>query len=565
MQHVKIVILYSIISLCLALSGGSDYFRLFSRAEALMNKAPEEALALLKSVSLSELKRKEDRARYALLMSQALDKNYIDVSSDSLIRLALDYYGNTKDHKNRMLTFYYEGLVQINSQNYSTSAVSFENAIKEAALIEDYFYLGLSNRALSQIMNETNNYVQALAYSEKAIECFKRCAKKDYEQYEWLDLATDYYNDKQYTKAISVCDSLISSVESHALKDYFELVKADSFVELGNIDYKVPLSIYRDVDEALFTIADYGHYAYALNKIGLRDSSDYYLQKALSISKNYIDSTVATVFQARIESERKHYMIAYQLLDHAVVIQDSLTRALLSQSVSVAQKEFFETESQYQRIRARSARVTTTLTIFFSISLLMIGLLLLNIRKRKIDDFQKDQLAQLALEKQRTRNLALDNAHLLGSLFSERLGRIDRLAQDYLCAETQDEKDRIFKEYKRKCTSIMNDAQVYDSLEADLNKYCNGIMQKLRTEVPALKENHLRSIMLFFAGIPTISVQILTGKPSRKAVEMERSRFRKVIKDSQAEHAHQFLEMLETKVRNANPPAATTTSASASN
>ena len=53
MQHVKIVILYSIISLCLALSGGSDYFRLFSRAEALMNKAPEESRYLFKYVSLS--------------------------------------------------------------------------------------------------------------------------------------------------------------------------------------------------------------------------------------------------------------------------------------------------------------------------------------------------------------------------------------------------------------------------------------------------------------------------------------------------------------------------------
>jgi hypothetical protein len=54
---------------------------------------------------------------------------------------------------------------------------------------------------------------------------------------------------------------------------------------------------------------------------------------------------------------------------------------------------------------------------------------------------------------------------------------------------------------------------------------------------------------LFFSGIPNIVVQAITGKPSLKAVEVERSRFRKAIRESGAEHTQVFLQMLDTKTR----------------
>lgn len=74
-------------------------------------------------------------------------------------------------------------------------------------------------------------------------------------------------------------------------------------------------------------------------------------------------------------------------------------------------------------------------------------------------------------------------------------------------------------------------------------------MEKLRLEVPSIKGEHRIIISLFFAGIPTIAIQAITGKQSRKAVEMERSRLRKIIRASGAEHSDLFLEMMETKKR----------------
>ena len=56
-----------------------------NRAEVLMNDHPDSSLNLLRTLSFDDFQKESDRARYALLHSQALDKNYIDVTNDSLI------------------------------------------------------------------------------------------------------------------------------------------------------------------------------------------------------------------------------------------------------------------------------------------------------------------------------------------------------------------------------------------------------------------------------------------------------------------------------------------------
>lgn len=537
--------LYVAIAICL--SKCESVNNRFSKAELLMHDAPEEALSIMQSFYPSAIKNERQRARYALLTSWALDKNFIDVDSDSLIRVAADYYEKTTDHKNRMLAFYYEGIVLLNGSDYTTAAVYLEKAAKEASVLGNYLYIGLSNRALAQIMNKTNNLTQAIVYDEIALDNFKRGELTTYELYEWLSLAIDCSNDKQYSRAIHVSDTLLSVTTSPVLRGCFQLVIAGALVESGENQYSEAIDLYRTIDDDLFELSDYGYFAYALDQVGKRDSSDLYISRALSRANNRIDSAMVNVFQARISSNRNNFKQAYLLLSDAVDVQDSLTRHLLRQSVSVAQKEYFLKEAKYQELRAQNARINTLLICLAFTVLFLIGLFWVILRKRSQDSLLKEQIAQLAIEKQKNKQLYSENAYLLGSLFSERIGNIDRLAVDYMSAETTEEKERIFKEYKQKCSSIMKDKQVFVSLEADLNKYCNGIMEKLLVEVPKIKNGNRNIISLFFAGVPTIAVQVITGKQSRKAVDMDRARYRKLIKESGAEHTEMFLEMLETK------------------
>ena len=99
--------------------------RAMDRAEALMDSLPDSALAILRAIDPAALASPfsdEPRARHALLLSQALDKNCIDIADDSLISIAYDYYSLDMKHQlQRAQTFYYRGVIDFNGENYNSA------------------------------------------------------------------------------------------------------------------------------------------------------------------------------------------------------------------------------------------------------------------------------------------------------------------------------------------------------------------------------------------------------------------------------------------------------------
>jgi hypothetical protein len=80
---------------------------ILDEAETLMTESPDSAYTLLQTLPVDELHQDKNRARYALLYSQVLDKNYIDETNDSLINIAVEYYRTTDDVRSKFLSFYY--------------------------------------------------------------------------------------------------------------------------------------------------------------------------------------------------------------------------------------------------------------------------------------------------------------------------------------------------------------------------------------------------------------------------------------------------------------------------
>lgn len=85
---------------------------LLSTADSLISTRPDSALYLLENICLSEIKTPAQKAKYALLLTQAQDKNYITPTTDSLIRIATEYYDSiNKDIKMQAKAHYYLGRV----------------------------------------------------------------------------------------------------------------------------------------------------------------------------------------------------------------------------------------------------------------------------------------------------------------------------------------------------------------------------------------------------------------------------------------------------------------------
>lgn len=68
------------------------------RIEGYIQEEPRRALEELSVMNRDSLSRAQDRGRYSLLLSMALDKNYIDLKNDSLIMPAVEYYSRHGDN-----------------------------------------------------------------------------------------------------------------------------------------------------------------------------------------------------------------------------------------------------------------------------------------------------------------------------------------------------------------------------------------------------------------------------------------------------------------------------------
>lgn len=122
MRKRTIALIAILTALLAACTEKTDYNTLLVRADSLMNLHPDSALNILESISTESLKTKADRAYYALLLTQARDKNYIVQTDDSLIRIAVRYYDSMRDNRMQARAYYLWGSV-CRDKNRQTEAI----------------------------------------------------------------------------------------------------------------------------------------------------------------------------------------------------------------------------------------------------------------------------------------------------------------------------------------------------------------------------------------------------------------------------------------------------------
>ena len=83
MKRVRDILLAVVAVMVAVACGESRYISdTLEQAEAVMQEYPDSALTLLQAINTDELTTDRGRAMHALLLSQAYDKNYIDLTDD---------------------------------------------------------------------------------------------------------------------------------------------------------------------------------------------------------------------------------------------------------------------------------------------------------------------------------------------------------------------------------------------------------------------------------------------------------------------------------------------------
>lgn len=107
-------------------------------ADSLMEEYPDSALSVLESISSPQELPRADRALYALLLTQARYKNYITLEDDSLIKTAVEYYGDRKKSVRAAKAHYYWGATY-RDRGYTSFAVEEYLAAIRLMPVKDEF------------------------------------------------------------------------------------------------------------------------------------------------------------------------------------------------------------------------------------------------------------------------------------------------------------------------------------------------------------------------------------------------------------------------------------------
>lgn len=131
----KTIIFLAVIALCFASCGRSFSLaeRFLDEAEAKLETQPDSAFVELDSLDRSLLGTKELRARHALLYTIALEKVGMEITSDSIINIAVDYYSTSGDEAMKEKALYYKNIIDQNaaSVHKDTLALQRQKIIEE--------------------------------------------------------------------------------------------------------------------------------------------------------------------------------------------------------------------------------------------------------------------------------------------------------------------------------------------------------------------------------------------------------------------------------------------------
>ena len=183
-------------------------------AEALIQNKPDSALTILQQLK-SEGSQAE-QAKYALLYSEALDKNHIKATNDSLIRRAWEYYKHhPKDLRRQCKTLYYWGKVKLRTGDKPGALRLYLKVEEKLKDTNEPYYAGLLYSQIGEVYYAQMNYSRAYHYFREARNNFRQSDNTREETEATLDMAAATFNSKDTEKAMRLYSAALDLADEH--------------------------------------------------------------------------------------------------------------------------------------------------------------------------------------------------------------------------------------------------------------------------------------------------------------------------------------------------------------
>ena len=431
-------------------------------ADSLMEIYPDSALSILESISSPQKLPRADRALYALLLTQARHKNYIALEDDSLIKTAVEYYGDKKKSVRAAKAHYYWGATY-REKGYTSFAVDeYLTAIRLMPVRDEFLAMIYDN--LADCYEKDDLYDIAIEAYRQAYQILEGGSQQTYPLrgiaricllQNKKDSSLLYYQ-KALDYALAEQDSSLIGALYHDLamvynekKDY---VQADKYVS------KVMIM---QGDDAVNVCLSKAQIMLNLNKL---DSASYFFSKNID-QLNIYGKAVCYDGMHQIAKKRGEWKIATENMDAYRVLYDSMQ--IMNDNEELNRLMDKHQLEEHKRLLSEHTKmlVFTLVSVFFFLMIICVFCFMWNDRKRK--------KRYIALQRELTQN------------------RVDTmLLKEEEISETNKEdldkkRSKLTEQQIQLCISVLKTTNCYDQLEA-LEKATPKqllVMRSLRKEI----------------------------------------------------------------------------------
>ena len=444
-------------------------------ADSLMETCPDSALSILESITCPQKMPRADRALYALLLTQARHKNYIALEDDSLIKTAVDYYGDKKKSLRAAKAHYYWGAIY-SEKGYASFAVEeYLTAIRLMPVRNEFLAMIYDN--LAECYEEDRLYNVAIENYRAAYQILKG---KDEQTYPMRGIARVfllqnekdsalYYYQQALDCALADQDSSLIGALYHDLamvysekKDY---IQADKFVSKA---------ILLQGQDAINTCLSKAQIMLNLNKL---DSACYFFSKNMDELDIY-GKAVCYDGMYQIAKRKGEWKTATENMDAYKILYDSMQIMTDNEELNrLMDKHQLE---EHKRLLSEHTRtlIFSLITAFSSLMIICVFCFMWNDRKRK-----KHYIAlQHELTQKRVDTMLLKEEELSES----NKEHIDK------------KRSELTEQQIQLCISVLKTTDCYDQLEA-LERATPKqllVMRSLRKEIRSDISNAFVDVMM---------------------------------------------------------------------
>lgn len=534
---------------CRRQSGDIDSF--LHNAESLMNEHPEDALSIIRHIDRRKIYSSASEARYALLYSQALDKNYVDVTSDSLTAVAVNYYDRHGTKHERAMAHYYQGRVFSNAGNFDAAIRSYSLAEDAASGTDDYYLLGLINNAVGNLHFEQYDLDEALQRDQQAASFFHRAQSPYNEALAYIGVGTVYSlkgdNEQMeivYNKAIEIYKEL---GETDRILPLYEELVVKTRLNVGNNLRGVKNDLrryYLEYSDGNIPLQSLGLWQGIYLKGNELDSAkmcgDLMLQNRNLFTAHKIAGCYALMEQ--IACMEGDYKEAYGYAKQYADMMDSVTLKKEEDLVLELEQKYRNRilNQSYENLKQHNdqQRIITGLVLLFSLSLLVAGLLYLRkwrenaALKMREAEAEKESLGRACRELQEQLGTVGDRVDTDDEqerqLFDALEERMVVLRNWVDKAETM--KPALFmKSFRDYMTVNVKSKHALSDLQCVVNRKYFGVVDYLKAHYPELRKQDLDLCCLLCFGFSQHGICYLYNYEDIGSFYNKRSRLRKKL------------------------------------